>query len=90
MLHQPSGGFQGQASDIEIHAKEILLLRQRLNDIYVSHTGQDIAVIEENLERDKFMTPDEAKDFGIVDDVVARRPETPDDSEAKGGAKKGS
>ena len=57
MLHQPSGGFQGQASDIEIHAKEILLLRQRLNEIYVSHTGQDIAVIEENLERDKFMTP---------------------------------
>ena len=88
MLHQPSGGFQGQASDIEIHAKEILLLRQRLNEIYVSHTGQDIAVIEENLERDKFLTPDEAKDFGIVDDVVARRPDVPDDSEDKGGAKK--
>ena len=90
MLHQPSGGFQGQATDIEIHAKEILLLRQRLNEIYVSHTGQDLAIIEENLERDKFMTPNEAKDFGIVDDVVARRPETPDDSGAKGGTKKGS
>ena len=67
-----------------------MLLRQRLNEIYVNHTGQDLAIIEENLERDKFMTPDEAKDFGIVDDVVARRPDTPDDSEAKGGAKKAS
>ena len=57
MLHQPSGGFQGQATDIEIHAKEILLLRQRLNEIYVTHTGQEIAIIEDNLERDKFLTP---------------------------------
>ena len=89
MLHQPSGGFQGQATDIEIHAKEILLLRQRLNEIYVGHTGQKIAVIEENLERDKFMTPQEAKEFGLVDDVVARRPAGPDDSEDKGSAKKG-
>ena len=90
MLHQPSGGFQGQATDIEIHAKEILSLRRRLNDIYVTHTGQKIAIIEDNLERDKFMTPQEAKDFGIVDDVVARRPVAPNDSEGKGGAKKGS
>ena len=90
MLHQPSGGFQGQASDIEIHAKEILSLRQRLNEIYVNHTGQDIAVIEDSLERDKFMTPDEAKEFGIVDDVVSQRPEVADESDDKGGAKKGS
>ena len=90
MLHQPSGGFQGQATDIEIHAKEILSLRRRLNEIYVTHTGQEIAIIEDNLERDKFMTPQEAKDFGIVDDVVARRPAVPNDSEGKGGAKKGS
>ena len=90
MLHQPSGGFQGQATDIEIHAKEILSLRQRLNEIYVSHTGQDLAVIEDSLERDKFMTPDEAKEFGLVDDVVSHRPAAPDDSEEKGGAKKGS
>ncbi len=73
MLHQPSGGFQGQATDIEIHAKEILDLRRRLNEIYVKHTTQNIEIIEENLERDKFMTPDEAKKFGIVDDVVVHR-----------------
>ena len=90
MLHQPSGGFQGQATDIEIHAKEILSLRQRLNEIYVNHTGQDIAVIEDSLERDKFMTPDEAKEFGIVDDVVSQRPEAADESDDKGGAKRGS
>ena len=90
MLHQPSGGFQGQATDIAIHAKEILSLRQRLNEIYVNHTGQDIAVIEDSLERDKFMTPDEAKEFGIVDDVVSQRPESADESDDKGGAKKGS
>ena len=90
MLHQPSGGFQGQATDIEIHAKEILSLRQRLNKIYVNHTGQDIAVIEDSLERDKFMTPDEAKEFGIVDDVVSQRPEAADESDDKGGAKRGS
>ncbi len=89
MLHQPSGGFQGQATDIEIHAKEILSLRQRLNEIYVAHTGQEIDVIEDNLERDKFMTPQEAKDFGLVDDVVTQRPGEPDDSEGKSGAKKG-
>jgi len=73
MLHQPSGGFQGQATDIEIHAKEILDLRRRLNEIYVKHTSQTIDIIETNLERDKFMTPDEAKKFGIVDDVVVHR-----------------
>ncbi|MFP6690014.1 MAG: ATP-dependent Clp endopeptidase proteolytic subunit ClpP [Alphaproteobacteria bacterium] len=73
MLHQPSGGFQGQATDIEIHAKEILALRRRLNDIYVKHTNQTIDIIEKNLERDNFMTPEEAKEFGIVDDVVVHR-----------------
>ena len=73
MLHQPSGGFQGQATDIEIHAKEILALRRRLNGIYVKHTNQTIDIIEKNLERDKFMTPEEAKEFGIVDDVVVHR-----------------
>jgi ATP-dependent Clp protease protease subunit len=75
MIHQPSGGFQGQAADIEIHAKEILDLRARLNGIYAKHTGQDIATIEAAMERDRFMTPEEAKAFGLVDEVVARRPE---------------
>jgi len=73
MLHQPSGGFQGQATDIEIHAKEILDLRRRLNEIYVKHTSQSIETIEKSLERDKFMTPEEARTFGIVDDVVVHR-----------------
>ncbi|MFN4278043.1 MAG: ATP-dependent Clp endopeptidase proteolytic subunit ClpP [Ferrovibrio sp.] len=76
MIHQPSGGFQGQAADIEIHAKEILDMRARLNGIYARHTGKDIAVIEEAMERDRFMTPAEAKEFGLVDEVVDRRPET--------------
>ena len=82
MLHQPSGGFQGQATDIEIHAREILALRRRLNEIYVKHTKQDIETIEKNLERDKFMTPEEAKAFGLVDDVVVHRvvPDETDDS----------
>lgn len=78
MVHQPSGGFSGQASDIEIHAREILALRQRLNEIYVHHTGQDIKTVEEALERDRFMTAEAAKAFGIVDEVVTHRapPET--------------
>ena len=74
MVHQPSGGFQGQATDIEIHAREILMLRARLNEIYVQHTGQDIKVVEDALERDKFLSPAEAKDFGLIDQVVAQRP----------------
>lgn len=74
MVHQPSGGFSGQASDIAIHAREILALRQRLNEIYVHHTGQSIEKIETALERDHFMTAEEAKAFGIVDQVVAKRP----------------
>ena len=74
MIHQPSGGAQGQATDIEIQAREILSLRTRLNQIYVKHTGQPIEVIEQAVERDKFLSPDEARDFGIVDQVVVSRP----------------
>lgn len=74
MVHQPSGGFQGQATDIEIHAREILTLRARLNEIFVKHTGQEVSVIEEAMERDRFMSPDEAKAFGLVDEVVTHRP----------------
>lgn len=74
MVHQPSGGFQGQATDIEIHAREILALRARLNNIYVEHTGQPLEVIEQAMERDKFMTATEAKEFGLIDEVVASRP----------------
>ena len=76
MVHQTSGGFQGQATDIEIHAKEILSLRARLNDIYVQHTGKDLKVIEDAMERDKFLDPEEAKEFGIIDEVVNQRPVT--------------
>ena len=74
MIHQPSGGFQGQATDIEIHAKEIIKTRDRLNKIYVRHTGQDLKTIEDAMERDRFMTPPEAKEFGLVDEVIAERP----------------
>jgi ATP-dependent Clp protease protease subunit len=74
MVHQPSGGAQGQATDIEIQAKEILSLRQRLNEIYVKHTGQKIKAIEEALERDKFMSASDAKVFGIVDQIVEKQP----------------
>ena len=84
MIHQPSGGAQGQATDIEIQAKEILALRQRLNEIYVKHTGQTLDVIEGAVERDRYMSPEEAKDFGIVDEVVESRPR-PDDEEEEGG-----
>ena len=76
MIHQPSGGARGQASDIEIHAREILFVRQRLNEIFAEHTGQELAVVEENMERDTFMTPIQAKDFGLIDQVVASRDET--------------
>ena len=75
MIHQPSGGAQVQATDIEIQAREILDLRKRLNDIYVTHTGQDFQVIEEAVERDRYMSPEEAKEFGLIDEVVDKRPE---------------
>jgi len=74
MIHQPSGGAQGQAADIEIQAQEILRLRETLNEIFVKHTGQSLDVIEKAVERDKFMSPEEAKTFGIIDEVIAGRP----------------
>jgi ATP-dependent Clp protease protease subunit len=74
MVHQPSGGFQGQASDIERHAKEILEMRSRLNQLYSRHTGQKLEVIEDALERDTFLTAETAKDFGLVDKVIDKRP----------------
>ncbi|HET8729344.1 MAG TPA: ATP-dependent Clp endopeptidase proteolytic subunit ClpP [Alphaproteobacteria bacterium] len=79
MVHQPSGGAQGQAADIEIQAREILKIRQRLNEIYVRHTGRELTEIEQALDRDRFMSAEEAKDFGIVDQVVERRL-TPDET----------
>ena len=75
MVHQPSGGFQGQATDIMVHAQEILNLKKRLNEIYVKHTGQTLKKIEDALERDTFLTADAAKDFGIIDKVIDKRPE---------------
>ena len=73
MVHQPSAGFQGQATDIQIHAKEILALKTRLNTIYSKHTGKSVDVISKALERDNFMTPEEAKSFGLIDSVVEKR-----------------
>ena len=73
MVHQPSGGFQGQASDIERHAQDIIKLKRRLNEIYVKHTGRDLETIEKTLDRDHFMTSDEALDFGLIDKVISSR-----------------
>ena len=73
MIHQPSGGFRGQASDIEIHAREILALRARLNNIYVERTGQDLETIEKAMERDNFMSAQEAVDYGLIDKIVTNR-----------------
>jgi len=74
MVHQPSGGAKGQATDIEIHAREIINMRKRLNEIYVKHTGQKISAIEKALERDNFMSAEDAKAFGIIDEIVEKRP----------------
>jgi ATP-dependent Clp protease protease subunit len=74
MVHQPSGGFQGQATDIEIHAKDILATRTRLNEIYVRHTGQALKDIEDAMERDKFLSPEDAVKFGMIDEVIVKRP----------------
>ena len=74
MVHQPSGGFQGQATDIMIHAEETLKLKRRLNEIYVHHTGQELEKVEAALERDNFMSPEDAKEFGLIDEIVASRP----------------
>jgi ATP-dependent Clp protease protease subunit len=73
MVHQPSAGFQGQATDIEIHANEVLALKKRLNEIYSKHTGKSVDEVKKALERDNFMTPDTAKEFGLIDDVVENR-----------------
>ena len=86
MLHQPSGGTQGQATDIEIHAREILALRARLNEIYAKHTGQPLDVIEASMDRDKFLSPEEAKEFGIIDEIVVHRP-VPEDEGKRGNGK---
>lgn len=75
MVHQPSGGFQGQATDILIHAREIEALKKRLNEIYVKHTGREYETIHQALERDNFMTADAAKEFGLIDDILHKRPE---------------
>ena len=78
MVHQPSGGVEGQASDIQIHANEILTIRRNLNEIYVNHTGQNIKKIEEYLDRDSFMGPEEAKNFGLIDKIVNKREDIED------------
>ncbi len=75
MVHQPSGGFQGQATDILLHAQEIQNIKRRLNEIYVKHTGQNYQTIEDSLERDRFMTADQAKEFGLIDKVIEKRPD---------------
>jgi len=83
MIHQPSGGTQGQAADIDIQAKEILRLRDRLNRIYEHHTGQALDVIERSMDRDRYMSPEDAKEFGIIDEVVAGRPPLAKDADTK-------
>ena len=82
MIHQPSGGVEGQAADIEIQAREILKLRERLNNMYVEHTGQELSVIEEAVDRDRFMSPEEAKEFGLIDEIVISRPQKDDDDDS--------
>ena len=83
MVHQPSGGAQGQATDIEIQAREILRMRAQLNEIYVKHTGQAIEVISAAVERDKFMSPMEAKEFGLIDEVMMSRPIREDENKTR-------
>ena len=83
MIHQPSGGARGQATDIEIQAKEILRLRQMLNEAYVKHTGQKLKVVEDAMERDNFMSAEEAKKWGLIDHVVEKKPESSDDDKKK-------
>jgi len=84
MIHQPSGGIQGQAADIEIHANEILSLRARLNQIYATHTGKDIKDIENAMDRDKFLSAEDAKEFGLIDEVVTERPPSENDKTKTG------
>ena len=87
MIHQPSGGAQGQATDIEIQAREILSLRARLNEIYVTHTGQKLSSVEKALERDTYLSPNEAQDFGLIDQVVDKRPDLDENSGDKDSVK---
>jgi ATP-dependent Clp protease protease subunit len=87
MIHQPSGGFQGQATDIEIHATEIIRTRARLNEIYAHHTGQDLKTIEPAMERDKFMSAEEAREFGLIDEVVKKRKISSDAAEESNDSK---
>lgn len=75
MIHQPSGGFKGQATDAEIHVKEMLNLKKRLNEIYVHHTGKELSVVEKSMERDNFMSPEDAVNFGLIDRVITSRSE---------------
>jgi ATP-dependent Clp protease, protease subunit len=82
MVHQPSGGFQGQATDILLHAQEIQNIKRRLNEIYVKHTGQSYQMIEDSLERDRFLTAEQAREFGLVDKVIAKRPDDPSSAKA--------
>jgi ATP-dependent Clp protease protease subunit len=81
MIHQPSGGFRGQATDIEIHAQEILALKRRLNNLYVHHTGQKLATVEKSMERDNFMSPEDALKFGLIDGIVDKRTEAKKDKD---------
>ena len=81
MVHQPSGGFQGQVSDIEIHAKEVVSLKHRLNDIYVKHCNQNHETVEKSLDRDNFMTPEGAKEWGLIDEIVSQRPKGGDEED---------
>ncbi|MCH2038248.1 MAG: ATP-dependent Clp endopeptidase proteolytic subunit ClpP [Rickettsiales bacterium] len=83
MIHQPSGGFQGQATDMEIHLNEIMSLKKRLNNLYVHHTGQRLKVVEESMERDNFMSPEEAKKYGLIDEIVSKRHNEADGSSDK-------
>jgi ATP-dependent Clp protease protease subunit len=76
MIHQPSGGFRGQATDIEIHAKETLKIKKLLNELYAKHTSQKLSVIEKSMERDNFMDPETAKSFGLIDEIIEKRPLT--------------
>ncbi len=82
MVHQPSGGFQGQVSDIERHAQDIVKMKRRLNEVYVEHTGQEYDMIEKTLDRDHFMTAQEAMEFGLIDKVLTKREASPDEDDA--------
>jgi ATP-dependent Clp protease protease subunit len=81
MIHQPSGGYSGQATDIEIHTREIINLKRKVNEIYVRHTGQKLSVIEKNMERDHFMTAEDALKFGLVDRIISNRSEIKPETE---------